>query len=44
MTDKSKDQSAPESMNTRWWESYLVRYFIGLLLGQGALQRLLVSL
>lgn len=35
MTDKSKDQSPPESMNTRWWESYLVRYFIGFIVGAG---------
>lgn len=33
MTDKSKDQSPPESMNTRWWESYLVRYLIGFIVG-----------
>lgn len=35
MAGKSKDTNGSESMNTRWWESYLVRYFIGFIVGSG---------
>lgn len=35
MAEKNKDVGSPESMNTRWWESYLVRYFIGFIVGAG---------
>lgn len=30
-----KDSPAAEQLNTRWWESYLVRYFVGFIVGIG---------
>ena len=35
MSDAKKPAEAvpAESMNTRWWESYLVRYFVGFIIG-----------
>ena len=36
MTEKNNvSTSSSESLNTRWWESYLVRYFIGFIVGVG---------
>lgn len=29
----AKEASVAEPMNTRWWESYLVRYFVGFIVG-----------
>lgn len=30
-----KDSPPAELLNTRWWESYLVRYFVGFIVGIG---------